>query len=153
MGQNQKNIVILKEEEQKVLTQLTKSGQCRPREVQRAHILLLADINGPYAMPDYAISELLKCSESTVLKRRKRFALTQNVKDTLFDSPRSGRPTIVDGATEAHLTMIACSSPPEGYARWSLSLIHKRIVQLEIVDTISPSTIGRVLKKKLSSHG
>lgn len=153
MPRHQKNIVHLTDEERSFLEQNIRSGQWRPREVQRAKILLLADINGPHAMQDFEISQSLGCSECAVTSRRKRFAETQSIEDTIFDRPRTGRPTIVDGAVEAHVTMIACTTPPEGYARWSLNLIRDRVVTLNVIDNISSSTVGRVLKKKSLSHG
>jgi hypothetical protein len=58
---------------------------------------------------------------------------------------------IFDGETEARLIALACSSPPEGYARWSLRLLETRVVELNIVDRASDSTIGRVLKKTFCS--
>jgi putative transposase len=153
MGQHQKYIVHLTDDERSLLEKHTKSGQWRPREVQRARILLLADINGPHAMQDSDISQQVGCSIQAILYRRKRFAQTQSIEDTIFDNPRSGRPTIVDGATEAHITMIACTTPPEGHAKWSLNLIRDRVVTLRVIDGLSPSTVGRVLKKKSSNHG
>jgi hypothetical protein len=153
MGRHQKNLVHLTEEEQNFLNQYTRSGSGRAREVLRAKILLLADINGPHAMQDFQIAQQLGCCEGAVLYRRRRFAQTQSIEDTLFDNPRPGRPTIVDGAVEAHITRLACTTPPKGYAKWSLNLIRNRVVALDIVDTISPTTVGRVLKKKSSSLG
>ena len=153
MGQHQRNIVHLTDDERALLEQHTKSGQWRAREILRAKILLLADINGPYAMQDSKIAQQLRCSEGTVIYRRRRFAQTQSIEDTLFDNPRTGRPTLVDGAVEAHITRIACTTPPAGYARWSLNLIRDRVVALKVIDDLSPSTIGRVLKKKSSSRG
>ena len=153
MPRHQKNIVHLTNEERSFLEQYIKSGQWRPREVQRAKILLLADINGPHAMQDHQIVKNLGCSECAVISRRKRFAETQSIEDTLFDKPRIGRPTIVDGATEAHMTKIACTNPPEGYARWSLNLIRDRVVARKVIDSISSSTVGRVLKKKSLNLG
>jgi len=79
--------------------------------------------------------------------RRRRFAKVKNIEDAIVDKPRSGRPTIIDGTVEAHMTAIACSTPPEGRARWTLKLIRDRIVTLEIVDKISPQTVNRCLKK------
>lgn len=153
MGQHQKNIVKLTPEERNLLEQQTKSGQWKPREVIRAKILLLADINGPDALEDADIVDRLGCCKDAVVRRRKRFAQTQSIENTIFDNSRSGRPTIVDGAVEAHVTMIACSTPPEGYARWSLKLIRDRVVCLDVVDDISSSTVGRVLKKKSLNLG
>jgi transposase len=153
MGQHQKNIIQLTDDERKLLEQQTKSGSWKAREVLRAKILLLADINGPHAFQDSEIAKQLDCSINTVMKRRKRFADTQSIEDTIFDSYRSGRPTIVDGAIEAHITMIACSTAPEGYSRWSLNLIRDRVVSLKVIDDISPATVGRVLKKKSLNRG
>jgi hypothetical protein len=104
-------------------------------------------------MQDSQIAQQLGCCEGAVLYRRRRFAQTQSIEDTLFDNPRTGRPTIVDGAVEAHITRLACTTPPNGYARWSLKLIRDRVVTLDIIDDISPATVGRVLKKKSSSPG
>lgn len=153
MGQQQKNIVRLTDTERAFLEQQTKSGKWTPREVLRAKILLLADLNGPDALQNLEICKRLGCSLSSVDYRRKRFKDTQSVEKTIFDTPRKGRPTIVDGTVEAHLTMIACSSAPEGYARWSLKLIRDRVVSLNIIDEISHCTVGRVLKKKSLNLG
>jgi hypothetical protein len=153
MGKHQKNIVHLTEDERLFLRQQTISGQWTPREVMRAEILLLADINGPHAMQDSDICKKLGCSHSSVMYRRKRFASTQSIEDTIFDHPRSGRPTIVDGTVDAHITMIACSTPPEGFARWTLNLVRDRVVTLNVIDDISPSTVGRALKKKRLNLG
>jgi putative transposase len=153
MGQHQKNVIQLTEDERALLIHHTKSGEWTPREVLRANILLLADINGPDAVEDKEICKRLGCSKCTVVSRRRRFAITQSVEDTVFDKARSGRPTIVDGALEAHITKIACSSPPEGRAKWTLKLIRDRVVNLEIIDEISLPTIERTLKKKPSSRG
>jgi Homeodomain-like domain len=153
MGQHQKNIVHLTAKERDFLIQQTRIGQWKPREVIRAQILLLADVNGPNALEDKEICARLGCSKPAVVMRRKRFAQTQSIEDTIFDTYRSGRPTIVDGAVEAHITKIACSHPPKGNAQWSLRLIRDRVVSLEVIDDISASTVGRILKKKKSSLG
>ena len=58
---------------------------------------------------------------------------------------------IFDGEKEAKLIALACSKPPKGRARWSLRLLENKVVELNIVDRASDSTIGRVLKKTLSS--
>ena len=153
MGKHQRNVVHLTDDERALLEHHTKSGQWRAREVLRAKILLLADINGPHALQDSDIIKRLGCSPNALIYRRRRFARTQSIEDTIFDNPRSGRPTIVDGAVDAHITKIACTTPPEGYAKWSLNLIRDRVVTLNLIDDISPSTIGRVLKKKSSNRG
>ena len=71
----------------------------------------------------------------------------------LSRKPRAtpSRPKIFDGEKEAKLIALACSTPPKGRARWTLRLLEKKVVELNIVDRASDSTIGRTLKKTLSS--
>ena len=65
----------------------------------------------------------------------------------LQDKPRSGRPVGLSGEQKAQITAIACSEPPKGYARWSLRLLADHIVELKLVDEISHTEVGRILKK------
>jgi hypothetical protein len=67
--------------------------------------------------------------------------------DVLHEAPRRGRPIKIDSRVEAHVTMIACSDPPEGYGRWTLHMIADKLVQLTVIDTISHESIRRTLKK------
>jgi hypothetical protein len=153
MGRHQTNAVFLTDEERALLEEQTKHGSWSPREVIRAKILLLADLNGSQPLEDADIAENLKCSMSSIAYRRKRFTDTKSIEDTIFDKARSGRPTIIDGAVDAHMTTIACSNPPDGRSQWTLRMIKDRLVSLEIIDSISHSTIGRTLKKKRSNPG
>ena len=59
----------------------------------------------------------------------------------------------LDGAKEARLIAIACSSPPEGRVRWTLKLLADQLVELDIVDDISTETVRQTRKKTRSSHG
>ena len=56
-------------------------------------------------------------------------------------------PAKIDGDFEAHLIALCCSDPPEGYARWTVRLLADKTVELGYIDSISPMTISRVLKK------
>jgi len=67
-------------------------------------------------------------------------------------SPNSARKRIFDGETEAKLIALACSRPPPGHAVWSLRLLEEQVVELQIVAKAGDNTIGRTLKKTLSSH-
>jgi hypothetical protein len=62
---------------------------------------------------------------------------------------REGSPTprILDGEKEARLAAICCSEPPKGRTRWTLKLPSDRLVELEVVESISRDTVGRTLKK------
>ena len=63
------------------------------------------------------------------------------------------RPKRLDGQGEAHLIALACGEPPEGRASWTLKLLADRLVECEIVESISPETVRQTLKKTNSSPG
>jgi putative transposase len=65
----------------------------------------------------------------------------------LNDKPRSGRPVELDGKLKAKITALACSTLPTGYGKWSLRLLADKIVELNFVDDISHTEVGRILKK------
>jgi transposase len=66
----------------------------------------------------------------------------------LQDQPRSGRPIEIDGSQRAKITALACSEPPEGYARWSLRLLADKAVELDYCDHISHTEVATILKKR-----
>lgn len=148
MARHQTLMICLNDFERNLLLEHTKKGNWSPREVIRAKILLLSDQNSLKPLMDEEIAQELGCSLSTVWYRRKRFAETKSIEDTIFDKTRSGRPTIIDGTIDAYMTTIACSAAPEGYAQWTLRLIRDRLVTLDVIDEISLSTVGRALKKR-----
>jgi hypothetical protein len=72
----------------------------------------------------------------------------------LVRKPRSRhRVPKLDGEKEARLVALACSEPPEGRARWTLQLLADKLVQLQVVDSISDETVRLRLKKTKSSRG
>ena len=83
---------------------------------------------------------------------RKRFVLA-GLDAALKRKPSGHRPRSLDGEAEAHLIALACSTPPDGQARWTLRLLADRMVRLEHVDSVSHETVRRVLKKTSSSRG
>jgi len=42
---------------------------------------------------------------------------------------------------------LACTKPPQGHARWTLRLLAEKMVELELVESISHDTVDKVLKK------
>lgn len=75
----------------------------------------------------------------------------QHILDVLHDEPRGGRPMKFDSTVESKVTMIACSEPPPGAARWTLHLIADRLVKLDVVDTISHESVRTILKKQIET--
>jgi transposase len=117
---------------------------------QRRHfqILLLCD----EGQTDERVAAATGASPSTVERIRKRFA-REGLEAALRDKPRSGAPAKLDGKQEAMIVALACSDAPEGQAHWTARLLAHRVVELEVVESISESTVRRVLKKTRSSRG
>ncbi len=146
--------VLLDEAERTRLTALISRGAAPAQAQTHARILLKADQSpdGP-AWTDAAIVDALSVSERTVIRVRRAWATAGLEAAVTRRPPRGTRPHRLDGAQEAHLIALACSEPPAGYQRWSLRLLARRAVDLEIVDGIAPNTVRRVLKKTTSSRG
>ena len=90
-------------------------------------------------------------SETTVRSVAKRFAETDgDVEATITRKRRATPPvpSVITGEVEARLIALACSTPPAGYARWSLRLLEKQVALVEELPDLDHSTIGRVLKKR-----
>jgi putative transposase len=86
---------------------------------------------------------------------RKRYHQHQYdyIVEILQDQPRLGRPITFDHKVEANVAMIACSEAPQGSARWTLNLIADKLVQLQVVDSISHESVRSLLKKTNLSLG
>ncbi len=72
---------------------------------------------------------------------------------SLSEKPRSGAPTKIDGKIQAKITMLALSEPPDGRSKWTLNLLADKLVEMEVVDSISDMTVQRVLEKMNLSLG
>ena len=116
-------------------------------------MLLQADEGefGP-SWSDIQITEAYRTSEITVRNLRKRL-VEKGFETALEREKQANRKIKFDGETEARLVALACSEPPEGYSKWSIRLLANRMVQLDIVDEISPMSIRRMMKKTNSSLG
>jgi Homeodomain-like domain len=115
----------------------------------KARILLKADVSeGGEGWSDNQIIEALETSPSMVYRVRKQL-VEEGFEAVLSRKPRAtpAVPRIFDGEKEAKLIALACSEPPKGRARWTLRLLENKVVELNIVDRASDSTIGRTLKK------
>jgi len=136
-----KQHVQLTDSERKVLQDLLSKGDLKVRVQKRAMGLQMMD----KGMTFQAIKEHLNISHISLGKWATRFK-TERL-SMLYDKPRSGRPIGISGEDRAKVTALACSKPPEGYARWSLRLLADRLVELEILDSISHNKVGEILKK------
>jgi len=136
------HVVHLKEDERDKLNQFLRKGKSSARSQTRARILLLAD----EGLEDDEIRETLKVSKSTICRIRKRYCELE-LSFALSEKTRSGAPKKIDGRVEAQLTLLACSEPPEGRSRWTIRLLADRLVELEVVDSISHMSVQRLLNK------
>jgi transposase len=101
------------------------------------------------AWTDQQIAEAFSCHLDTVADVRRRLVqegLTAAVERKKQDQP--SRLPKLDGRGEAGLIALARSQPPEGQDRWTLKLLAERLVELEVVDSISDQTVRRALKKR-----
>lgn len=147
-----KYLVKLDDEEQKELKEVVSRGKAKAYKIKHANILLAADIHGP-GWQDKEIAQALSVNLNTVGRIRRQF-VEQGLAVALGRKPQdhpSRRPKL-DGEAEAWLIAIGCSEPPEGYSQWSLRLLAQRIVELEIMESVSYETIRRTLKKMNLSH-
>ena len=137
-----KYVVKLTPQEREYLLSLTSKGEVRARKMKRAQILLKAD----EGMKDKEIQSVLNTSRPTVERIRKRF-VDGNLDKALHDDPRPGSQTKLDGRAEAQLIALTCSDAPDGHERWTLRLLADKLVELDVVDSISHEAVRQYLKK------
>jgi transposase len=144
--------IYLKNDERVELEQLIKSGINSARVIAHARVLLLIDRSQGKKRTIQAVAEAAMVSPGTVSNVKKRY-FAGGIAGALYDKPRPGAKPKVDGEVEARLIALACSDPPEGYARWTLRLLDDELVALEVIESISHVTVGEVLKKTKLSLG
>jgi len=154
MALKDKYVVGLTPAQRRELERMARSGEHSARMLVRARILLKADAaDGGPAWDDAATAEALDCGARTVARVRKKFAQA-GLDAALHQKKPTGRQyRKLDGAQEARLVALACSPPPDGRARWTLKLLADRLVELEVVASVSDETVRRTLKKTRSSPG
>ena len=149
-----KYVVKLNGEERERLDGLIHRGKHSAQQIMKARILLKADVSeAGEGWSDSRIVEALETSLSTVYRARQQ--LVEEGIEAVLSRKQRASPAIrriFDGEAEARLIALACSEPPPGRARWSLRLLEEKVVELHIVERASDNTIGRTLKKTLSSR-
>src|SRR5512134_1433929 len=144
-----KYIVRLTADERTELDDLIRTGKRAASALVHARILLKADAGaGGPGWDDAQIAEAVECGASTVYRVRQAF-VTEGLTAALFRKKPSGRQyRKLDGVQEAHLIALACGAPPDGRRRWTLRLLADRLVELAVVDAISPECVRTTLKKR-----
>lgn len=147
-------VVTLTTAERDQLEALTKAGKRSARTVTRARILLLTDqADGGPGWEDRRVAEALGCGHRTVERVRERF-VTDGLDAALHHKPQANpsRDRVLDGAAEARLIALACEEAPDGRRRWTLRMLADKLVELEVVESISRETVRRSLKKTSSGR-
>jgi hypothetical protein len=138
-------------EESGELQQLVKKGKVAGWKLRRAQALLHCDQgpDGP-AWTDERVAEAYGCTPRSLDLESWRKQAVEAGPLSLLERKLRLRPPVapkLDGEKQARLTTLACSQPPQGYAHWTLRLLAERLVELEVVETISHETVRRALKK------
>jgi hypothetical protein len=142
-----KYVVRLSDEERDTLHEVVKRLKGSGQKVRRAQILLKADANGP-GWTDARIADAFSCRTHTVELLRQRL-VERGFDEALNGKKRVIPPTakLLDGEQEAKIIATRLGPPPKGYANWTLRLLARKVVELEIADRVSYETVRRTLKK------
>ena len=154
MGKEAKYVVRLTIEERGTLESLVAEKRAAADKLLRARMLLKADVGeGGSGWSDEKIAEAFEVGLSTIHRLRQRL-VEEGVEATLARKPKTRhRAPKLDGEKEARLVALACSGPPQGRARWTLQLLADKLVELDVVDSITAETVRVRLKKTTSSRG
>lgn len=146
--------VRLTAEERKELDREVNTGTGSAQRLRRARILLMADeAQAGGGWIDADIAKALGAASRTVERIREK-CVTVGIEAALnHKRPRRKRPSVLDGAGEAWLVQLACSAVPAGQERWTLQMLADKLVELEVVESISRETVRTTLKKTNLSPG
>tara|TARA_B110000879_G_scaffold24574_1_gene32770 strand:- start:703 stop:1209 length:507 start_codon:yes stop_codon:yes gene_type:complete len=143
----EKYILKLTNEERVKLLSLVNKGKGAVKKLTHARILLATDESADEQQTDLSVAESLHVSERTV--RRIRIECVEHGIDSALErKPQSSKRTRrIQGDQYVSLIALGCSTAPEGRCRWTLKVLADKLVSLDVIDSVSPQTIGRVLKK------
>jgi transposase len=146
--------VKLTEDEQKDLKDLLNKGRIAARKQTHARILLQCDESGENSVKtDQQVADALNISIRSIERVRRRF-VEEGLESALNPKPQvRHRSKKLDGAAEAFLVATACMEPPAGRAEWTMQLLADKLVECNIVDSISDETVRKTLKKTHLNHG
>ena len=136
-----KQHVQLTQTDREYLEALISKGDLRAKTYRRALSLLELDRGKTYTV----VSKTLQVTIPTLSGWASEYK--ERGLQVLKDQPRSGRPIEIDGSQRAKITALACSTPPEGYAQWSLRLLAEKAVELDYCEHVSHAEVGQILKK------
>lgn len=137
--------ITLSSEERTILTDWVSKGSRKAKDIQKAYVLLASDEQtGRRSETELAADYQL--STKSVERIRKAFC-EQGM--AMFDKKqrKTRRDKKIDGKVEAHLLALVCSEPPLGESKWKLQMLADRLVELQVIDSISHTSVAGLLKK------
>lgn len=140
-----KQYVTLSEKDRTYLENLISKGSLPAKTYKRALALLELDRGSTFKN----VARIVGVTHQTASTWAQKYG--ECGLGFLSDKPRSGRPQEIDGMTRAQITALACSDAPQGHGQWTLRLLAEKAVELEYIDAISHTEIGRILKKTNSN--
>lgn len=141
-----KYIVRLTKEERRQCEEVVDRLKGTSQKVKRANILLKADADGP-AWTDQQIADAFRCRRQTVENVRKKCVVEGFQQALEHKKPETTRPPSLDGEQQAQIIAMRLGEPPKGYGKWTLRLLARKAVELEVVESISHETVRATLKK------
>jgi hypothetical protein len=151
MGSQKKRPVTLTEADREGLVRVTTTGVHPALVIRRARVLLALDTSVGEVDSSEVLAARLGVSSEMLRLVAKRLAETGGDVWATIERKQREHPPVpspVTGEVEARLIALACSQPPQGYARWSLRLLEKHVALTDDIPDLDHSTIGRVLKKR-----
>ena len=140
--------VRLATQEKGRLRKMIQAGRSSAQAITRARILIKIDEG--WTAPQVATA--LDVSERTVFRTKRRYA-EEGLDEVLRHHNQVNRPRKVDERVEAHLIALACSPVPDGHDHWTMRALAGKVVELGLVESLSPETVRLRLKKTRSSRG
>lgn len=148
------HIVRLSSDDRRTLTRLVRVGRHAAWSLQRARILLLTDAAAPGpARSDAEVAAAVGVAARTVARTRAAWCAQGLECLTRRPQAHPSVPPKLSPAQRLQIAALACTAPPPGYACWSLRLLTRRVVELQIVEAVCPETVRQALKKGGGSRG
>lgn len=139
--------------ERKELRDKVTKGKSKAADIIKAHVLLGSDQNSETGrQSETTLATSVHISVRTVERIRREFC--ERGMDIFTPKPRKIREDLrIDGAVEARIIALACSEPPTGQSRWTLRVLADKAVELQVTESLSHTSVAKVLKKMRSSPG
>ncbi|MNW53518.1 hypothetical protein D3C74_310830 [compost metagenome] len=146
---NKKYEIRLEPKERERIEEVLHADSTSPGIRRRCHILLLSDENQGSIPKQTEIASRCGVSHVTVFYTVRDYC-TRGLEETLNYRRRAEppRPSAITGEVEARIIALACSEPPKGYARWTIRLLTRRVIELNILESVGRETIRTTLKKQ-----